>query len=68
MNTTFQIGLDDLKDLADALCELDSWKPSGNRRAADLVSRGHAAIERALGDQAGLVYVKDDAPAEEAAA
>lgn len=65
---TFTIGLDDLKDLADAICDLDSYRPGGNDRAIDLVARGHSIIHRVLGDQAHLVYAPSDDSEEEVAA
>ena len=56
---TFTITLRDLKTLSDAVCELDALKRRGDARAIGMVSAGHAAVIRTLGDQVGLIYATE---------
>lgn len=64
---TFIITLADLKALSDAMCAVDCLKDCADLRQADMVSAGHAAIIRTLGDQVGLIYSLDGAPQQVAA-
>lgn len=57
---TFTITLADLKALSDAMGAVDCLKDCADRRQADMVSAGHAAIIRTLGNQVSLVYSLDD--------
>lgn len=52
----FTITLRDLKTLSDAVVELDACKNRGDARVPLMVSAGHAAVIRTLGEQVGLIY------------
>lgn len=54
------IGLNDLKFLADALCELDHLKNglpgADQQRLADFVIKGHRILMTAAGENASSIY------------
>ena len=58
--TTFTIGLADLKILVDAMCAVDVLKTDGDRRQAEAISAGHDVVIRTLGDEVLRVYAPDD--------
>lgn len=60
---TYSMTLEQIKDLADAICGLDGAKNFFMAEAGDiskLVNRAHDALESALGADAHLVYGKCD--------